>query len=119
MSWIKITDTDQIPFREGRSVKLGRHEVAIFNLGGRFAAMDNKCPHSGGPLCDGIVTGDADGFAVVCPLHGWKISLENGNILRPQVPVCVELYPVKVESGIIQIQFPDTMQSTENKEVAA
>jgi NAD(P)H-dependent nitrite reductase small subunit len=101
--WIRITTTENIPLREGRAVKVGRQEVAIFNLGDRFAAIDNACPHSGGPLCDGMVTGTA----VVCPLHGWKVSLEDGSILRPNVPACAELYPVKVEDGVIHIQLPE------------
>jgi nitrite reductase (NADH) small subunit len=105
MNWMKITTTDNIPAREGRSVMVGKRELAVFNLGDdRFAAVDNACPHSGGPLCDGIVAG----AAVVCPLHGWKISLEDGSVQRPSVPVCVEVYPVKVEDGVIHIQLPDS-----------
>ena len=52
-------------------------------------------------LCDGIVSGDA----VVCPLHGWKISLETGAVLKPDVCVRVETYPVSVEDGIISVLF--------------
>lgn len=102
MSWIKITEVKNVPLREGRLVKIGQEEIALFNLGDRFAAIDNSCPHQGGPLCDGIVAG----HAVVCPLHGWKISLDDGSILKPNVPVCVEVYPTKVENGIVLIDHP-------------
>ena len=53
---------------------IGDGEIAIFNLGDRFVAVDNRCPHQGGPLCDGIVAGDS----VVCPLHAWKVNLDTG-----------------------------------------
>lgn len=102
MSWIRITETNNIPVREGRAVRIGGEEIAVFNLGDHFAAIDNRCPHNGGPLCDGIVAGTT----VVCPLHGWKVSLEDGNIEKPLVPVCVQAYPVRVEEGIIMIDVP-------------
>ena len=66
--WVRLTPCDNIPPREGREVVVGGRHIAVFNLGGRFFATDNRCPHKGGPLCDGIITG----AAVVCPLHAWS-----------------------------------------------
>jgi nitrite reductase/ring-hydroxylating ferredoxin subunit len=63
--WIRMTACDNVPPRERRAVMVADREIAIFNLGDRFLAVDNRCPHRGGPLCDGIVAG----HAVVCPLH--------------------------------------------------
>ena len=111
MNWIRVTKTENIPLREGRSVRIGDREVAIFNLGDRFAAIDNDCPHRGGPMCDGIVTGSA----VVCPLHGWKISLDSGVVLRPEVCVRVETYPVQVVDGTVAIQLPPSKEDLEEK----
>ena len=71
--WVKATACDNIPLREGRAVTFGGRELAIFNMGDRFLATDNQCPHKGGPLCDGIVTGDS----VVCPLHAWKVRRDS------------------------------------------
>ena len=102
MSWIRIVRVEDIPVREGRAVTLGDREIALFNLGDRFAAIDNRCPHNGGPLCDGFVSGSA----VVCPLHGWRINLDDGMIQKPSLPVCVETYATRVENGIVAIQLP-------------
>ena len=114
MSWIKITSPENIPLREGRAVPVGNREIAIFNLGRRFAAIENRCPHSGGPLCDGMVSGSEGHFAVVCPLHGWRISLEDGSILKPQVPVCVDVYETRVQDGIVMVDLPaDTEKKAE------
>ena len=103
--WIRVTTCDNIPRREGRAVEVGGREMAIFNLGDRFLATANRCPHRGGPLCDGIVTGQA----VVCPLHAWKVNLESGTVERPSAAAgaCVETYPVRVDhDGIIEVGLP-------------
>ena len=102
--WIRVAGCEWIPPREGRSVCIGSREIAVFNLGDRFLATDNECPHKGGPLCDGIVTGRA----VVCPLHGWKINLESGAIERPAAAghAGVQSYPVRIERGVVAVGIP-------------
>lgn len=102
--WIRVTTTDGVPPREGRAVEIGGHELAIFNIGGRFLATDNRCPHNGGPLCDGIVTGNA----VICPLHAWKINLDTGAVERP-AGGCdhrVNTYDTRVDDGIVLVAVP-------------
>jgi nitrite reductase (NADH) small subunit len=98
-SWRRVTPTESIPPLEGRSVQIGEREVAIFNLNGRFVAIENRCPHKGGPLCDGIVSGTT----VVCPLHGWRFDLETGSAVRASLPACVTTFPTCVEDGIILV----------------
>jgi nitrite reductase [NAD(P)H] small subunit len=101
--WIRVTEVESIPEREGRSVLIGDREIAIFNLGDRILATDNQCPHEGGPLCDGIVTGSS----VVCPLHTWKVSLVSGRVERPGGSErCVRTYPARVEEGVIIVAVP-------------
>ena len=104
--WVRVTSCDNIPIREGRPALVGDLELAIFNMGdGSFLASENTCPHRGGPLCDGIVTGRA----VVCPLHAWRVNLESGSVERPEENAgCVRTYPVRLEDGIIMIGLPVT-----------
>jgi nitrite reductase (NADH) small subunit len=102
VSWIKITQIGNIPLREGRAVKVGRREIAIFHLPERYLAIDNMCPHNQGPLCDGIVKGTT----VVCPLHGWNVCLESGRVVKPDLPVGVNSYQVRVTEGIIEVDMP-------------
>lgn len=99
--WVRVTTCDNVPLREGRVVTLGEREIAIFNLGDRFVATENQCPHEGGPLCDGIVTGTS----VVCPLHGWKVNLVSGAVERPgtAAPLSIETFPVRIEDGVIAV----------------
>jgi nitrite reductase (NADH) small subunit len=104
--WVRVTRCENVPLREGRAVTLGGREIAIFNLGDRFVATDNQCPHKAGPLCDGIVAGDS----VVCPLHAWKVRLDSGTVERPAAPAaneaCVTTYPTRVDEGIVWLALP-------------
>ena len=102
MKWHKVTYPHNIPLREGRAVTVAGEEIAIFNLGEEFVAVDNRCPHQGGPLADGIVTGEK----VVCPLHSWRVCLRTGSILKPAIPVRTSVYPARVKDGIIEVQMP-------------
>ena len=101
--WIRITTLDNVPLREGRVVAIGGRDIALFNLGDRVLATASRCPHRGGPLADGIVTGGA----VVCPLHAWKIDLASGAVQRPvDSGGCVETYPARIEDGVILVRLP-------------
>ena len=108
--WIWVTEVENVPPREGRAVTVAGRELAIFNLGDRVVATDNRCPHKGGPLADGIVSGDR----VVCPLHGWKVSLVSGEVEQPQdARHCVETYPIRIDNGVIVVGMPASKMPTE------
>ena len=77
MSGERIGCADDLPLLEGRSVAVGDRRIAVFNTGDGFVAIDARCPHSGGPLSDGLV---ADG-CVTCPLHGWRLDLHTGEVV--------------------------------------
>lgn len=118
-TWVRIALCTNIPLREGRAVRLGEREIAIFNLGDRFLAIDNRCPHEGGPLADGILCGSS----VVCPLHSWKIGLKDGTVERPaDNQACVETFATRVENDTILLKIPecsrpevsDTFASSDN-----
>jgi nitrite reductase (NADH) small subunit len=101
--WIRVTTTGNIPRREGRAVSLAGHELAIFNLGDRFLAVENRCPHQGGPLADGIVSG----CAVVCPLHAWRVRLDTGAVDRPGASAaCVRTFATRVEDDVVLVEIP-------------
>jgi len=102
--WIRVAYCDDIPLREGREVLVGNRAIAVFNLGEKFLAVDSRCPHRGGPLADGIVTGES----VVCPLHAWKIDLQNGSVQRPaETPACVKTFATRVEAGMLLLEISE------------
>ncbi|SRR5882724_3671976 len=111
--WFRVTQVENIPLREGRAVQVGGHDIAVFNLGDRFLAVENKCPHRGGPLADGIVSGTT----VACPLHAWKVDLNSGEILnRPENPQCVQTFPTFVENGVLSVEI--TVKASSNPEAS-
>ena len=99
--WTPITKIENVPLREGRAVTVGDSEIAIFHLEGRYLTIDNRCPHKGGPLCDGIVSGTT----VVCPLHGQRFDLETGMPVLASQPGCVAIFPTRVEDGVIFVNL--------------
>jgi len=110
--WTPITKAENIPIREGRAVSVGDQEIAIFHLEDRYLTISNECPHKGGPLCDGIVSGTT----VVCPLHGRRFDLETGMPVRASEPSCVATFPTRIEHGTI---FVALRASGKNQEEAA
>ncbi|MEO0762662.1 MAG: nitrite reductase small subunit NirD, partial [Pseudomonadota bacterium] len=75
MSWIDVGSLADIPPRGARVVRTREGCVALFRTAAdEVFAIDDRCPHKGGPLSEGIV----HGRAVTCPLHNWVISLETG-----------------------------------------
>ena len=93
--WIDIAALDDIPKRGARVVKTALGCVAVFRTAGdEVFALDNSCPHKGGPLAEGIVHGKA----VTCPLHNWVISLETGEAQGADEGR-VATYPAQVVQG--------------------
>lgn len=97
--WIEIGQLDDIPRQGARVVRTAAGDIALFRTldDGVFALRD-KCPHKGGPLSQGIVSGKR----VACPLHDWKISLETGLAVAPDQG-CAARYPVRVENGRVSL----------------
>jgi nitrite reductase/ring-hydroxylating ferredoxin subunit len=75
--------------------------LALFNVDGAYYAVDNACPHRGGPLGEG----DLDGRVVSCPWHGWVWDVTTGaNMNNPTVRV--GCYPVIEEAGGLFVRLP-------------
>ena len=92
----KVAEVADLGTGQAKVVEVGGRSVAIFNVEGRFYAIDNVCPHRGGPLGEG----DVEGPIVVCPWHGWRWDVTTGaNANNPTVRV--GCYPVTVEQGTI------------------
>jgi len=75
MQWTQIGTLDDIPQRGARCISTPAGRVAVFRTADdQVFAIEDHCPHQGGPLSQGIVHGEA----VTCPLHNWVISLRTG-----------------------------------------
>lgn len=100
--WVDVGALREIPPRGSRQVKINQYAVAIFRTADeRVFALEDRCPHAGGPLSQGIV----HGTAVTCPLHNWVVSIESGTVLDGD-PACVRTIPVRHEGGRVLLRFP-------------
>ncbi|MBL8595777.1 MAG: nitrite reductase small subunit NirD [Devosia sp.] len=73
--WIEIGRIEQIPLRGARCVNTPAGKIAVFRTAENHVyAIENRCPHKGGPLSEGIVHGGS----VTCPLHNWVFDLATG-----------------------------------------
>ena len=97
--FVDIGSLDDIPRQGARLVRTAQGCVAVFRTADdRVFALDDRCPHKGGPLSEGIV----HGTAVTCPLHNWVFDLNTG---QAQVADdgAVGTYAVRVQGGRILI----------------
>jgi nitrite reductase (NADH) small subunit len=95
MGRIAVGNISDINEKRSRTVIIGNLELALFKLSnGEVRAIENRCPHKNGKLSEGIV---CDHF-VFCPLHDWKIDMNDGNVQAPDEG-CVETFPVEVDPG--------------------
>ena len=90
--WISVAKASDIPPGEGRELIAAGRMVALFNLDGTFHALDGICPHQGGPLGKGALTG----CIITCPWHGWQYDVRTGqhqsiaSLVQPPFEVKVE-----------------------------
>ncbi|MBB3390719.1 nitrite reductase (NADH) small subunit [Rhizobium sp. BK275] len=109
MNWHPIGDISDIPLRGSRCVKTPHMNIAVFRTSEEEVyAIENRCPHKGGPLSEGIVHGNA----VTCPLHNWVISLETGKALGAD-DGAVRTIPLKNEGGTLYIALESLVMAAE------
>ena len=102
--WVEIGRIEQIPRRGARCVNTPVGKIAVFRTAeDQVFALENRCPHKGGPLSEGIVHGGA----VTCPLHNWVFDLATGEAQGADEGQ-VRTFPVSVVDGRI-FMAPDVM----------
>ena len=104
-----IATVDEIPAGQRKIVEVAGRSIGVFNVNGDFYAIRNSCPHQGGPLCAGYLTGFvlADkpgeytytkrGEIVRCPWHGWEFDIKTGQSWFDPGKTRVRNYKVTVE----------------------
>jgi 3-phenylpropionate/trans-cinnamate dioxygenase ferredoxin subunit len=119
-----VGTVDEIPPGERKIVEIAGRSVGVFNVDGEFYALRNTCPHQGGPLCQGRVTGfimarvpgeysyTRRGEIVRCPWHGWEFDIKTGQSWFDPVQTRVRAYPVTVET--LQVEQADAEASGAN-----
>ena len=105
-----VATVGEIPPGKRKIVEVAGRSIGVFNVGGTFHALRNRCPHQGGPLCQGRLSGLVisskpgeyeyvrDGEILRCPWHGWEFDLKTGQSWFDPARIRVRTYEVTVET---------------------
>lgn len=101
LQWFDVGALEDVPRLGARVVRTARGDIAVFRTAeDALFALEDRCPHRGGPLSQGIVYNGR----VACPLHNWSIDLAGGCAVGPDEG-CAATYVVRVQDGRIYLQL--------------
>jgi 3-phenylpropionate/trans-cinnamate dioxygenase ferredoxin component len=98
--FIKAAKTNELSDNNAMLVEAEGKSIALFHSGGAYYALDNECTHVGGPLCEGMISGDE----VICPWHGAQFDLKTGQVKGGPARADVHAYPVRVQGEDVEIE---------------
>ena len=98
--FITVATVDEISPGGRLIVEIGRRWVAVFNLDGKYYAIEDRCTHDDGPLAEGEI----EGCQVICPRHGARFDIRDGKVLSAPALVDVPTFETRVSAGEIQIK---------------
>jgi 3-phenylpropionate/trans-cinnamate dioxygenase ferredoxin subunit len=105
MPLLEVGPLAELPPGTMRLVDTGPYDrVGVYNCGGALYAIEDRCSHDDGPLCEG--TWEPDTCRVVCPRHGSAFELATGKPRSLPAYQPVATYPVLVEDGIVKVELP-------------
>jgi 3-phenylpropionate/trans-cinnamate dioxygenase ferredoxin component len=94
----------ELPPGSMKIVVEGPLEIGVYNCGGELFALEDRCSHDDGPLCEGAW--DKERCVVVCPRHGSEFDLRTGVPLSLPAYLPVTTFPVRVDGGIVTVEVP-------------
>src|SRR6266511_1295051 len=95
---------EELPSCSVKIVYAGTLAIGVYNLNGEYFALEDRCSHDDGPLCEGDF--DCDDGVAVCPRHGANIDIRSGRALTLPAVEPVETFPVRVEDGLVKVEVP-------------
>ncbi len=98
--WLDVVRAGTIEDGDHLVVETDATEIAVFNLGGEYFAVENRCTHADAPIADGEL--DADD-CITCPMHQARFCLRTGEVVEPPAEAPLARYPVRIESGMVQV----------------
>ena len=109
LEWHRIAGIDELPTGRVKTVTAGTHSMALTHIDGEFTAMENRCPHQGGPLGEGTIEIGGDGQCWLrCPWHGWDFDPKTGRPPGGHADSGQKLYPIEVRSDGIYVGLTAT-----------
>ena len=97
--WIDVATAADFSSGTCRVVTIVETSILVFNLDGRYYAIENRCTHEDAELVDGALEGEE----IICPLHGARFSIVTGAVLSPPAYENLTTYPVRVSNGWVEV----------------
>ena len=104
MAELDVCPVDELAPGEVKVVHAGDVSLCVYNLNGELYALEDRCSHDDGPLCEG--DWDEDLCRVICPRHGSAFDLATGTPRSLPATEPVETYPVRIADGTIVLELP-------------
>jgi len=101
---IEVASAAEFPPGSSKIVRQGTLFVGVYNCGGELYAIEDRCSHDDGPLCEG--DWDADDGVVICPRHGANFDIRTGDALTLPAFQPVSTYRVHVADGQVRLELP-------------
>ena len=106
MAEIEVAPAEELPPGSMRLVPSGQLTIGVYNCAGTFYAIEDRCSHDDGPLCEG--DWEPELCVVVCPRHGSRFDLQTGIPMSLPAFESVPTYPVAVrDDGFVVVEVPD------------
>jgi len=102
MPFAKVAKVGEVPPGKGTQVTINGRKIGLFNVGGRFYAIEDQCTHRGAPLSEG----ECEGTEIICPWHGAVFDLATGAARTPPASVGVATFPVQVLGDEVHVDVP-------------
>lgn len=97
--WIDVAEQGEIKNGGSRVVDVDDIMVAVFHYNDQYYAIEDVCTHDGGELA----SGELDGCEIICPRHGARFCIKNGEALTPPAYEDVDTYATRVHNGVVQV----------------
>ena len=105
MAELDVGALEELPPGEMKLVRTSAVDVGVYNLDGELRALEDRCSHDDGPLCEG--DWDPEEGVVVCPRHGANFDIRSGDALTLPAFEPVETFPVRIADGTVEVELPD------------
>ena len=102
MAELDVCPVEELPPCSVKILYAGEIAVGVYNLNGEYFALEDRCSHDDGPLCEG--DWEPDECVVICPRHGSRFDLTTGRPLTLPAFEPVETFPVRVENGVVKVE---------------
>ena len=102
MAAIDVCPVEELAPGEVKIVHVGLVSLGVYNLDGEFYALEDRCSHDDGPLCEGDF--DCDEGVAICPRHGANIDIRSGRALTLPAVEAVATFPVRVVDGMVKVE---------------